>query len=41
MDTFNGVKGFAVLLIFSGVYLVTTSKSRATMLKSAKQPNNE
>lgn len=34
MDTFNAVKGFAVLLIFSGVYLVTTSKSRADLLKS-------
>ncbi len=34
MDAFNAVKGFAVLLIFSGVYLVTTSKSRADLLKS-------
>lgn len=41
MDTFNIVKSFAVVLIFSGVYLVTTSKSRADMLKSAIQPENE
>jgi drug/metabolite transporter (DMT)-like permease len=28
LDSFNVVKGFAVALIFGGVYLVTTSKSR-------------
>ncbi len=28
LDTFNIVKGFAILLIFGGVYLVTISKSR-------------
>ena len=29
LDSFNLMKGFAVALIFSGVFLVTTSKSRA------------
>lgn len=28
MDSFNWVKGIAVALIFSGVYLVTMSRSR-------------
>lgn len=28
MDSFNWVKGIAVVLIFSGVYLVTMSRSR-------------
>lgn len=28
MDSFNWIKGFAVLLIFGGVYLVTISRSR-------------
>ena len=28
MDSFNITKGFAVLLIFGGVYLVTSSRSR-------------
>lgn len=31
LDSFNVVKGFAVVLIFVGVYLVTMSKSRAEM----------
>ncbi len=31
MDSFNLAKAFAVALIFGGVYLVTTSKSRAEM----------
>ena len=31
LDTFNAVKGIAVILIFTGVYLVTMSKSRAEM----------
>lgn len=34
MDTFNITKVIAVLLIFSGVWLVTTSKSRAQMENS-------
>lgn len=36
MDSFNVIKGFAVLLIFSGVYLVTTSKSRADVCSSQR-----
>lgn len=31
MDSFNFVKGIAIVLIFGGVYLVTVSKSRADM----------
>jgi drug/metabolite transporter (DMT)-like permease len=31
MDTFGWIKGFAAILIFSGVYIVTQSKSRAQM----------
>lgn len=31
LDSFNLMKGIAVLLIFGGVFLVTTSKSRAEM----------
>ena len=31
LDTFNAVKGIAVILIFTGVYLVTMRKSRAEM----------
>ena len=31
LDSFNVVKGVAVVLIFAGVYLVTMSKSRAEM----------
>ena len=31
LDTFNIVKGFAILLIFGGVYLVTISKSRSEL----------
>ncbi len=33
MDTFNLTKGVAVVLIFSGVYLVTASKSRKEMMQ--------
>ena len=32
MDSFNFVKGIAIVLIFGGVYLVTVSKSRADMV---------
>lgn len=35
MDSFNLVKGMAVLLIFGGVYLVTASKSRKEMEQQA------
>ena len=31
MDTFNWVKVLSVVMIFGGVYLVTSSKSRADM----------
>jgi drug/metabolite transporter (DMT)-like permease len=31
MDTFGWTKGIATLLVFSGVYVVTQSKSRAQM----------
>ena len=31
MDTFNWVKGISILLIFSGVYMVTQSRSRAEL----------
>lgn len=31
MDSFDLVKGFAILLVFLGVYVVTTSKSRAQL----------
>ena len=34
MDTFNLTKTVAVLLIFGGVYLVTSSRSRAEMEKA-------
>lgn len=36
MDSFNIVKGIAVLLIFGGVYLVTASKSRADIEESSQ-----
>lgn len=36
MDSFNQIKGFAIILIFSGVYLVTASKSRKEMIGSLK-----
>ena len=32
MDSFDLVKGFAILLVFLGVYVVTTSKSRAQLV---------
>lgn len=31
LDSFNAMKGIAVALIFGGVFLVTTSKSRSEM----------
>ncbi len=34
MDSFNLTKGVAIVLIFSGVYLVTASKSRKEMIQS-------
>ena len=34
LDTFNFMKGVAVVLIFGGVFLVTTSKSRSDMAKA-------
>lgn len=37
MDTFNITKGFAVALIFGGVYLVTVSKSRQDLSKQVKE----
>ena len=37
MDTFNLIKGFAVMLIFGGVYLVTVSKSRQDLRKHQKE----
>lgn len=36
MDSFNLIKGLAIILIFSGVYLVTASKSRKEMIGSPK-----
>ena len=40
METFDPTKICSVLLIFSGVYLVTTSRSRADAEKSRLQPEN-
>lgn len=37
MDSFNLIKGLAIILIFSGVYLVTASKSRKEMIGSPKR----
>ena len=42
MDSFDMMKGFAILLVFLGVYVVTTSKSRAQLeaelaLKAAQE----
>lgn len=42
MDSFDLMKGFAILLVFLGVYVVTTSKSRAQLeaemaLKAARE----
>jgi drug/metabolite transporter (DMT)-like permease len=37
MDSFNWVKACAVLLIFCGVYLVTSSKSRRDMKLEARK----
>lgn len=36
MDTFSPTKGVAIVMIFSGVYLVTASKSRKDMVESHK-----
>lgn len=36
MDTFSPTKGVAIVMIFSGVYLVTASKSRKDMAESHK-----
>lgn len=36
MDTFSFAKGVAIVMIFSGVYLVTVSKSNAEMEKTAE-----
>jgi len=35
MDSFNIIKGIAIVLIFGGVYLVTLSRSRKDMEESA------
>lgn len=37
MDSFNLIKVFAIILIFSGVYLVTASKSRKEMADSPER----
>lgn len=37
LDSFNVMKGFAVAMIFVGVFLVTTSKSRADERREARQ----
>lgn len=37
MDSFNWVKAYAVLLIFGGVYLVTSSKSRRDVKLTARK----
>jgi drug/metabolite transporter (DMT)-like permease len=37
MDSFGWIKSFAAILIFSGVYIVTQSKSRAQMEKEKQQ----
>lgn len=36
MDTFNLTKGIAIAMIFSGVYLVTASKSRNEMVEESR-----
>lgn len=41
MDSFNLVKGIAVVLIFGGVYLVTASRSRKEMEEYHKQQQAE
>lgn len=41
LDSFNLTKAFAILLIFSGVYLVTASKSRAELEKEEKNGKEE
>lgn len=42
MDTFNLTKVFSVVMIFGGVWLVTSSKSRAEMeaYEAEKQQGN-
>lgn len=41
MDTFNWVKGIAILLIFGGVYLVTASRSRKEVEAYEKSEKGE
>lgn len=36
MDRFTPIKGFAIILVFAGVYIVTISKSRAQMEQEDK-----
>ena len=40
MDSFDLKKGFAILLVFLGVYVVTTSKSRAQVEAEMARQNN-
>lgn len=40
MGSFNAVKYLAVGLIFGGVYLVTTSKSRRDLIRDKTADNN-
>ena len=37
MDRFTPIKGFAIILVFAGVYIVTISKSRAQMEQEEQQ----
>ena len=37
LDSFNVMKGLAVAMIFVGVFLVTTSKSRADERREARR----
>jgi hypothetical protein len=37
MDTFGWNKGLAIVLVFTGVYVVTISKSKAQMEAEAKR----
>lgn len=41
MDSFNLTKGFAIILIFGGVYLVTTSKSRKDLETASQSKASE
>ena len=40
MDSFDLKKGFAILLVFLGVYVETTSKSRAQVEAEMARQNN-